>query len=737
MLEGVALVAHPGQPLVGGGDHLGEPPGQDVAGEPHLQPVVGGGAVGERRQPGGELERRRAPAPRLPSAPRRSATRPASRCARAWARASAVAGAASRPSPCCSWSASSVEQVGGVTAAAARSAGVGQHRLGGRQRLVVLADAASRGPSRSSGSSTAASAAARSANPASVAAASRPARRRVGDGASARSASRQAASASSQAAARRRDAPPATPASRGAGAVEHAGQLAGDGLLPRPAAPRGRSRSAVSSSSDRLARLAEPGEVGLDLLDPGGDADEVAGHRWRAARPRPRRRRAPAAASSVAGRCSWATASRVSRSRTGRRGRAGRPRRRRPACGRPSRRPRRARRSRALAQARVVGRAAHRAVVADREGAGQLGGHPVDAAPAGGAATPPCAGAARRPRRCAARGPGRARRSRLGHLRGALAGVAQRVDAGPGGCEGEQRVLRLGVRGWRARVSSLGEVASSVGDGGRRASESSAAPAPTRPDRPASAARASSRGWSARVRAAASTASCRALADRGGVEGLRRRPRAGRRRRRCAGCGARPRSRDARCWRTARSCSGSDRGGPPGAASRRTRVRTARRPSVGASRSRASSASAWVALQLGEPAGLVEGGAGPGLGVGRAADGVGGLGGTGRGAFALQRRPVLDLAGAGRDGQVVGVPAVGQRRAGGLAHPADQVGHHLVVTAGLAAQRAAPVAQPALDVLEAGGAEQLLQQLVPLLGPGPQERLEPALRAASRPGRTG
>ena len=36
VLEGVALVAHPGQPGVGGGDDLGEPVGEDVGRQPHL-----------------------------------------------------------------------------------------------------------------------------------------------------------------------------------------------------------------------------------------------------------------------------------------------------------------------------------------------------------------------------------------------------------------------------------------------------------------------------------------------------------------------------------------------------------------------------------------------------------------------------------------------------------------------------------------------------------------------------
>ena len=42
-------------------------------------------------------------------------------------------------------------------------------------------------------------------------------------------------------------------------------------------------------------------------------------------------------------------------------------------------------------------------------------------------------------------------------------------------------------------------------------------------------------------------------------------------------------------------------------------------------------------------------------------------------------------------------------------------------------QRQPSVAQPALDLFEALGAEQLLEQLVAVLGAGPQERLEAAL----------
>ena len=46
---------------------------------------------------------------------------------------------------------------------------------------------------------------------------------------------------------------------------------------------------------------------------------------------------------------------------------------------------------------------------------------------------------------------------------------------------------------------------------------------------------------------------------------------------------------------------------------------------------------------------------------------------------------------------------------------------------GGAAQRQPPVAEPALDLLEAAGAEELLEQLVPLVGASPQEGLEAAL----------
>jgi hypothetical protein len=52
VLEGVALVAHARQPLVGRGDDLRQPPGQDERGEPHAQLVVGRLALDERGQLG-------------------------------------------------------------------------------------------------------------------------------------------------------------------------------------------------------------------------------------------------------------------------------------------------------------------------------------------------------------------------------------------------------------------------------------------------------------------------------------------------------------------------------------------------------------------------------------------------------------------------------------------------------------------------------------------------------------
>ena len=79
--------------------------------------------------------------------------------------------------------------------------------------------------------------------------------------------------------------------------------------------------------------------------------------------------------------------------------------------------------------------------------------------------------------------------------------------------------------------------------------------------------------------------------------------------------------------------------------------------------------------------------------------------------------------------QVADVPAVGERRrpVASLIRLTRSATRRWVVV-GAAAQGEPAVAQPALDVLEPPGAEQLLQQLVPLLGARPQEGLEPALR---------
>ena len=77
--------------------------------------------------------------------------------------------------------------------------------------------------------------------------------------------------------------------------------------------------------------------------------------------------------------------------------------------------------------------------------------------------------------------------------------------------------------------------------------------------------------------------------------------------------------------------------------------------------------------------------------------------------------------------EVVQVPVGRQRRLGDLAEPADHVGHLFVVAGSLRTDGDPPVSQPALDVLETTRAEQLLQQLVPIVGTSAQEGLEPAL----------
>ena len=69
VLEGVALVGHPGKPSVGRVDHLAKTPGQHVGRQAHLGTVVGGLAFGEVRHP-----RRPARGPRA-RAPSRTTSR--------------------------------------------------------------------------------------------------------------------------------------------------------------------------------------------------------------------------------------------------------------------------------------------------------------------------------------------------------------------------------------------------------------------------------------------------------------------------------------------------------------------------------------------------------------------------------------------------------------------------------------------------------------------------------------
>ena len=77
-------------------------------------------------------------------------------------------------------------------------------------------------------------------------------------------------------------------------------------------------------------------------------------------------------------------------------------------------------------------------------------------------------------------------------------------------------------------------------------------------------------------------------------------------------------------------------------------------------------------------------------------------------------------------GGLLGV--VGQGDASCLAHPVDERADHPVVVVAALAQVEPPVAEPALDLLEPLGAEELLEQPVPILGGCAKERLEAALR---------
>ena len=90
-------------------------------------------------------------------------------------------------------------------------------------------------------------------------------------------------------------------------------------------------------------------------------------------------------------------------------------------------------------------------------------------------------------------------------------------------------------------------------------------------------------------------------------------------------------------------------------------------------------------------------------------------------------RPALGARGAGDLGEVGRAGCEGDGR-GCFAEPADEIGDRLLVGLGLLAEGEAALAQPLLDVLEAAGAEELLEDLVTVLGAGSQEGLELALR---------
>ena len=99
----------------------------------------------------------------------------------------------------------------------------------------------------------------------------------------------------------------------------------------------------------------------------------------------------------------------------------------------------------------------------------------------------------------------------------------------------------------------------------------------------------------------------------------------------------------------------------------------------------------------------------------------------------------LQLA-AERDREVAGhrrqLGAPGERRLvgwrrgrlGGLADPVHEGGHRALVVLAAAVQGEPPVAQPGLHLLEPLGAEELLEQAVPVFRGRPQEGLEPPLR---------
>jgi hypothetical protein len=123
-------------------------------------------------------------------------------------------------------------------------------------------------------------------------------------------------------------------------------------------------------------------------------------------------------------------------------------------------------------------------------------------------------------------------------------------------------------------------------------------------------------------------------------------------------------------------------------------------------------------LPLGQVASGVEGGAGVlGVPVGLVTS-LRGLG---------EQRPGVRAGGVGPRPRRLGVEVVGTVGAGRLADPFEDAGDLPGVLVGARGQCAAVVGQPVLDRTEPLGAEDLLQQRVPLLGSAAQERLEPAL----------
>ena len=90
--------------------------------------------------------------------------------------------------------------------------------------------------------------------------------------------------------------------------------------------------------------------------------------------------------------------------------------------------------------------------------------------------------------------------------------------------------------------------------------------------------------------------------------------------------------------------------------------------------------------------------------------------------------PSRQRAIAGGRGDDTVVDFIGEGDATDLVEAVHKAGDPTGVEVGLPAEGDASVMQPALDVVESAGAEELLQQLVAVVGLGPEEVLEPALR---------